>query len=326
MRFIKLIFIAITLLTFNLSSEVNEESEYFGQKRPWIKPELFMPGVVSTGMSELNAVFSPDHNLFYYSIRMPSGQIVIMEMKRKSGKWSSPEVAHFSGKYSDADPFITRDGKWMYFISRRPVSKGADPKRDWDIWRMKRKKNRWGKAERLAEPVNSDKDDLYPGLTKDGTLYFGSRRDGAVRGGDLFYAKKSGKGFGNPVALNSMINSGSEGDLYVAADETYLIFVSRGRSEGSGLYISFRTNGDWGKPVNMGPDINATGGEYCPMVSQDGRYLFFTSSRREPSSIKYEKLNMNTIRKVFDESVKKPARGRGDIYWVDAGVIERYRN
>lgn len=302
------------------------KGKYFGQKLPGMKPEVFLPGVVSTGMSELNAVFTPDHRLFYHSIRMPSGKIVIMEMRREGEKWSVPEVASFSGIYSDADPFITKDGKWLYFISRRPAKAGGKARSDWDIWRMKRAGKGWGSPARLPEPINSEGQDLYPGLSSDGDLYFGSRREGTVRGGDVFYAKKSGDGFEKPVPLDEAVNAGSEGDLYISPEEDYLIFVSRGRAEGSGLYISFRKDNKWGKPVNMGRDINITGGEYCPMVSQDGKYLFFTSPARPENTLKAaRRLNMKVIKQIYEASVGTSALGRGDVYWMDAGIIERYR-
>jgi WD40-like Beta Propeller Repeat len=42
----------------------------------------------------------------------------------KNGQWSRPEIAPFSGRYMDADPYVTSDGKQLFFISNRPV----DPK------------------------------------------------------------------------------------------------------------------------------------------------------------------------------------------------------
>jgi hypothetical protein len=49
----------------------------------------------------------------------------------------------------------------------------------------------------------------------------------------------------------------------------------------------------WTKAVNMGNAINTAGYEYCPFVTRDGKYLFFTRDR--------------------------------DIYWVDGQVIDNLR-
>ena len=65
------------------------------------------------------------------------------------------------------------------------------------------------------------------------------------------------------------------------------------------LYISFRMpDGTWGLPVNMGDKINTASSEMFASVSPDSKTLFFC---------RYEN---------FD---------KGDIYWVDAKLIESLR-
>ena len=88
-KFWILTLIAITLFGCN-DNKIEKEAEenppkltgkYLGQKEPSIKPEVFASNIVSTGMAEINAVFSPNLKEFYYSIRMPNGQLVIMVLK-----------------------------------------------------------------------------------------------------------------------------------------------------------------------------------------------------------------------------------------------------
>ena len=46
------------------------------------------------------------------------------------------------------------------------------------------------------------------------------------------------------------------------------------------LFVSFRrTDGGWSEAVNLGPEINSPAIDICPMVSADGKYLFFLSQR-----------------------------------------------
>jgi Tol biopolymer transport system component len=77
-----------------------------------------------------------------------------------------------------------------------------------------------------------------------------------------------------------------------------LIVNSNGRPDDLGrgdLYISFKKkDSSWTPLKNMGKEINSEYTDYCPMLSPDGKYLFFTSTRT----------------------------GNGDIYWVDAKIIE----
>ena len=51
--------------------------KYLGQTPPKQTSELFAPNIISTGMSEINAVFSPDYREFYYTIITPDEQYVI---------------------------------------------------------------------------------------------------------------------------------------------------------------------------------------------------------------------------------------------------------
>ena len=327
--FLSLLIIAFGCNTKQLETEQNSfpvlTGKYLGQAEPGNTPEIFAPNIISTGMSEINAVFSPDFKEFYYSIRMPNGQLVIMVLKNDGSKWSAPEVADFSGEYSEADPFITADGKYLYYVSKRPIDSLQIPKNDWDIWRVENINGEWAKPEHLASDVNSDKDDIYPCLTKEGTLYFSSGRGGG-NNRDIYSAKSNGSDFDPCVKLSETINKNWEGDLYISPNEDYMIFRTYGRATGSGLYITFNSDGEWSIPENMGQEINKTGDEFCPMVDPGGKYFFFSSRdviTKEKSS---EKLTYQRIKDEFTNSYKSPGMGKTDIYWVSSDIIENYRN
>jgi hypothetical protein len=59
---------------------------------------------------------------------------VIMETTRAGAGWSAPRVAAFSGRYDDADPYVSPDGEWLYFTSTR----GAFDRRPGAIVRIRR--------------------------------------------------------------------------------------------------------------------------------------------------------------------------------------------
>ncbi len=299
--------------------------KYMGQKEPGLSPEIFAPTIVSTGMAEINSVFTPDYKEFYYSIRMPNGQLVIMVMKYNDTQWSEPQVASFSGEYSDADPFITYDGNWLYFISKRPIDSTKIAKSDWDIWRTHKDGDKWLEPERLASEINSEADETYPSLTKEGKLYFSSGRIGE-NNKDIFYAVTANDGFNSPVRLNDTINSHWEGDIYISPEEDYMIFASYGRDAGSGLYISFYQDEQWSLPQRMGKEINMTGREFCPIVSADGNYFFFTSNQSIGTNEIAGKLTYKKIKEDFIKSYNFPQMGKTDVYWVSSELLEEYRN
>lgn len=314
-----------TSCTQTKTNFINTKDAYFGLTTPGLIPEIFAPNIVSTGMSEINACFSPDYTSFFYSITLAGGKFVIMSMDYDDGKWSGPEVADFSGEYSDADPFITSDGKWLYFISKRPIGSKKEIKKDYDIWRVQKIDGNWGNPERLSAEINSEFNETYPSLTQDGKLYFSSERIG-TNNKDIYSAERLENGFKSPVRLSDTINSHWEGDIFISPQEDYMIFASHGRAAGSGLYITFQHDGQWSIPQKMNKEINTTGREFCPIVSPDGKYFFFTSNRIQKREKDVEKLSYKKIKENFIESFKNPGMGRNDIYWVDSEIIEQYRD
>jgi hypothetical protein len=293
--------------------------KYFNQKEPGMESEIFASDIISTGKYELNAVFSPDYLEFYFSIRVLTGQIVIMHMKYIDNQWTEPEVVSFSGQYSDADPFITHDNKWMYFVSMRPINDSNEPK-DYDIWRSKRLENGWGEPECLDTTVNSKFTDVYPTLTKEGTLYFSSGRDNASHGRDIFCSKMKGDSFEQAIRLGGSINDFREGDVFISPEEDYLIVSRKGNG---GLVISFKEGENWSEPMDMGKQINLTGYEYCPMISPDGKFLFFTSEKDYFKPYSNKKIGVSEINNHYDSLLLKPQNGLGDIYWISTEIIEK---
>lgn len=283
-------------------------------------PELFGRGTISTGDMELNAAFTPDGRTVYFTKRSPRPQFwAIMVSHLRGGRWSTPEVAEFSGQFNDFDPFISPDGSKLYFSSNRPVDGG--PKTDFDIWVVERTGAGWGPAKHLDAPVNTPAQEFYPTVTRDGTLYFSSTREGGSGAGDIYRARLEGDRYAAPENLGDSVNAKNfDGDPYVAPDESYLVFVSYGRPGGSGdgdLYVSFRRNGVWSRAENLGPEINSGALDFCPIVSPDGKWLFFTSERGFADAPQTRRITTAE----FARRLNGPGNGLGDIYRIDVGRV-----
>ncbi len=299
--------------------------DYLGQEAPGPDPELFAPGIVSTGLDELNSVFSPDGALFLFAVKLPrSSQHTLLYMAREHGRWSPPRTLPFSGVYNDADPALSADGQVLYYVSKRPLDAAGTTEKDWDIWMVERVEDGWAEPRNPGAPVNSDQIEVYPSLTKNGTLYYSSGRPGGMGRNDLYRTKRINGQYSEPENLGEAVNSiHFEGDIYVAPDESYMIFTS-GRPGGFGssdLYVSFREpDGSWTTAKNMGEAINSEYQEYCPVVSPDGEFLFFTSykpgdfSARKP--LTYD---------AFQEIYQMPQNGLGDVYWLSAELLDQLR-
>src|SRR5262249_44783820 len=98
-------------------------------------PQIFAPGVISTRDFERDGTFTPDETTFFFTKRAmwPYFSAICVSHFTK-GKWTEPEVASFSGQYYDAAPFVSPDGRRLYFASRRPGDAGSAQKRDFDLW------------------------------------------------------------------------------------------------------------------------------------------------------------------------------------------------
>jgi Tol biopolymer transport system component len=145
-------------------------------------------------------------------------------------------------------------------------------------------------------------------------------------GHDVYFADWEDGEFSDPVNLGPPVNSeNSEGDSFIAPDGSYLIMTISGRPDSRGSadrYVSFPNEaGRWTEPVNLGETINTPFAEYCPYVSPDGKYLFFTSYR----SGKYDYSSKKLAYVDFHSRQHSPENGLGNIYWINFTVVEKLR-
>ena len=227
--------------------------------------------------------FSPDGNAAYWTEWNgawggdPEGPRVIYTSRRSDGEWSTPAPALPTQHHDDDDPFVSPDGRWLYFVSDRPVDED-DESSDTDIWRYSLSGD--GRLEPLT--VNSDKAEYSPVVTASGALYFASARDGGHGRGDLYRAPAIGDGFGQPELLGPAVNSATgEWNLWVSADETDLIFEASSRptnvSVSGDLYYSWQTPAGWTAAVPIAT-LNTPGSDLMPRLHPDGKSLFYTTA------------------------------------------------
>ena len=280
---------------------------------PVEEPLLLGEGLVTTDLNERDGVFSPSGDAFFYTIMASSVGTIVYTVQKEEG-WSIPEVAPFSGEYSDLEPFITPDGSRLYFASNRPLQPNGDPK-DYDIWYVAQTDSVWSDPINIGEPVNTEGNEFYPSLTRSGSLVYTARREDAIGREDLYMARpdESG-GFLAPLNLGPEINTPyDEFNSVIDPDEEFILYSSFGRPDGQGggdLYIHFKDQqGNWGPAHNLGPAINSTALDYCPSISPDGEYVFFTSRR----------VVEREVPESFDalsSRLRHPGNGQGDIYWI----------
>lgn len=295
----------------------------YASRQPMPEPTIFGNGVVSTGDFESHPAFTPDGKTLYFLRSSPTFNFwTIVVTRFKNNTWTAPEVLSVSGQYRDADPFITSDGKRFYFISDRPrvVPQAKEEERSLDIWFMEKAGNAWGKPQNMGAPVNSTGNEWYPTIAQDGTIYFGSDRGGGKGRTDIYRSRLVDGKYTEPENLGDAINTQfDEFEPYIAPDQKYLIFMAQrpdGRG-GSDLYISYQRSGTWTRATNLGEKINSSGAEYSPVVTPDGKYFFWSSTRGSPSTSQTKRLTYSDLL----TRLRSPGNGLGDIYQIDIGVL-----
>ncbi len=293
--------------------------DYFGQTVPDSLPSVFAPGFISRQFSERDAAFTPDGQEFYFTLW--AGEFGAIVFSRKTTKrWSAPQVVEFSGVYSDLEPFITADGRYLFFSSNRPESSN-DNSKDYNIWRAERNATGWGDPLPVKE-VNSGNDEFYPTVSADGTLYFSAQRQESFGGEDIYSSELQSGRYLPPQNVGPNVNSEfGEFNALIAPDERFLLFSSFGREDalgGGDIYISFQVNAEWTPAQILAAPINSQALDYCPALTPDGQYLLFTSRRSmfpvsKDSSWSYSELV---------QQLSSFGNGNDDIYWVSSSFIK----
>jgi hypothetical protein len=283
------------------------EGDYLGMAPPGMKPEVFAPGALLMPYQPHGALaFSPDGNELYFAhLAVPIN--AMWTMKRSEGRWTGPAIASFSrpteeGDF-DGDPCVTYDGERIYFRSARRAEGQNDGERDdTDIWFCERTDSGWGERRNLGTPINTERSERSPSVTRDGTLYFVAEDyDTGLGQSDLYRSRLVGGRYAEPENLGPAVNS-EHHDLscWIAPDDSYIVFASTrpgGHGGMIGLFVSFHNPDDsWTEAVSLGEEINRNN-SWHPFVTADGRYLFYMGR----------------------------GVGRDQYYWVDARIIERYR-
>jgi len=247
-------------------------------------PQIFAPGVVSGPSNDADAAFTPDGRTVVFS---RDGALMISD---KTGTaWSPPRIAPFSGEWMDLQPTMSPDGRFLIFVSNRPVAPTDTGHPHGNLWRVARNGASWGASwgapEHLPATINADQSIWGPSVAADGTLYFMRRADPKApwhlwmsRLADGQYQVATELTFGDPTAQNV--------DPTVAPDQSFIVFSSKHPATDAHehLYISFRDGDRWRTPVDLGEGINGDGSHDVneSRLGPDGETLYFTTDRTLP--------------------------------------------
>jgi hypothetical protein len=149
----------------------------------------------------------------------------IFMRKFKNNEWQE-EVPFYlnSNTYSVVNPYLSADGKRLYFISDMPGGIGET-----DIYYCEKNEMGWGSPINLGPEINTSYGENFPSLDSKGNLYFSSEGYLGYGGMDLCVSKQVNGQFQQAKPLKAPINSSYDdfGILILQDEKTGYISSNR---------------------------------------------------------------------------------------------------
>ena len=229
----------------------------------WSAPKP-LDGNINSKSYEGDAYISPDGLTLIFATGKYSedGTLDLYQSTRTAmgADWGPAKSlgANINTKYDDDSPYMSKDGKTLYFSSRGHNTMGG-----YDIFKSEydEASRKWGAAQNMGYPVNTPDDDSYYRLSPDGSYaYLSSYRIGGYGEKDIY-------------TINYIKNATIKGKVFSSKDSTTVIpgveLVFTG-AQADKTALSFR---DVTKPDGAYQVAVLSGRTYQVAVSKDGKNI-----------------------------------------------------
>jgi len=272
-------------------AQSEESGLYLAQTPPGLTPQKFLPGLVSTDDHfEFILAITADKERLLFTRRIDKVDVIMISRFTTEG-WFNPQPYEPLNNVRAFEPHASPHQARFYFSRMAPppgiIMDGPPKTREEEamlvgVWYIDSTETGWSDAVYCTHG-------MYVTTADDGTLYTTDIR-GPV---GISCARLDEGKYTELQMLGGGVNHPQPGaHPCISPDGSFIVFDSE-RESGYGkddLYVSFRNKqGDWSEAINLGSSINSSKVDFCPSLSPDGRYLFYSSN--------------------------------GDIYWVSADVI-----
>jgi len=202
----------------------------------WQRPVNF-GRPVNTSLHEGSGVFTPEEVMLFTRWSDNNRYEAFIYMARTTGGkfYEAMKLGtniNMPG-YKSHHPYVTGDGRRLFFSSNRPGGKGG-----FDIWMASIDENGFvGDAINLADPINTEADEVTPFYHDiSNTLYFSSNGLPGLGGLDIFKSSLNvdDSVYAVPVNLNKPLNSAKDDAYYITDRLGTKGFLSSDRFECEG--------------------------------------------------------------------------------------------
>lgn len=211
---------------------------YTAQRQP--DGDLIAPrplaGNLNSKLHEGPAVVDPDGSLWFTRTNASKSKngihrLSILRAQRDGDGWKGEDPFLYNNpECSVGHPAISADGKWFYFVSDMPGGYGGT-----DIYVCENRGGRWGEPRNLGPGVNTDRNELFPFVAQDGTLYFSSSGLPGLGGLDIFAAQPGAQGdFPFAVNVGAPVNGPKDDFAFVIDKEGVRGYFTSDRPGGAG--------------------------------------------------------------------------------------------
>jgi len=199
----------------------------------FISSEKFPADINTVDSHEGSACISPNGNILYYTSSDPlnTNNTIIYRVKKINGRWVAPqalgESVNKSG-FKSMNPYVSGDGKSIYFSSNRPGGNGG-----MDIWKADINDQGFtSNIQNLGNMINSIDDEISPFYhNATNTLFFASKGHIGFGGMDIFKSNwnEDNESFEQVSNVGAPVNSSRDDTYYILDDESEVGYITSDR-------------------------------------------------------------------------------------------------
>jgi len=298
--------LVFALLYFCLiPNNLHPDTEIFlGQISPGMKPIRFAKEIITDNFyPHSKMIISPKADRIYWTtfMNLESSDFVLYCSDFDGNNLSPAFKETILSGYGILHFVFSHDGNKIFFGSLLSYDK-MEGKPVRAVWSCEKTESGWSKPQPIINTLDINWGSLGSvSINRAGDIYFVGRMQGETA--KIYYIKLENGEYQKFTPLPEIINTGITLDPFIDYNDRYLLFAASRRTDNIGivdLYISFKDqNGNWSQPSNLGKEISTLYIDRFPMVTRDGKYLFFVTSHSDhfPSE-------------------------KTHFYWMDAKIIE----
>ena len=217
----------------------NVDGNYFEKELDWSNVKKLSPIINSPRNESALCIVNETKEMFVFI----DGNIYVS--KFINDDWSIPILlkGDVNSKYDESHAFVTKDGKWMYYVSNRPGGFGGK-----DIYLCQRQiDGSWNNSQNLGLTINTKGDEETPFIfynsENEPYLYFSSTGHLGMGGFDIFVSKQGMENnWSIPANLGCPINSAADDISFVMLKNAKNSFLTSNRKGGIGSFDIYKVD------------------------------------------------------------------------------------